>query len=150
MSSGLLTFDESAWPILVMTCPQRVSKESAADVTARLDRYLSRKDRFAIIVDSSAVKAVPDAAWRKHITDWAGDPKTFHKSQQYTVGTALIMLSPLARGIYTAIGWVMKHPTPQHAARDMADAVSWCCEQLTRAGVPRSRRLIELQQSLRM
>jgi hypothetical protein len=91
---------------------------------------------------------VPDAAWRKAITSWANDPDVRFKTERYNVGTALIMPSPLSRGIYTALQWIWKPASPQHAARTMVEAVTWCSEKLVKAGVPRSRTLIELAQSL--
>ena len=147
---GTVFFDESTWPVVIMRCAPVLSKDSARDVIDGVERLLSRRDRYALIIDTTPVKAMPDAAWRKAITDWANDPETYRKSAKYGLGTALIMLSPMVRGIFTAISWIVKHPTPQYAAADMADAVSWCCEQLVRAGVPRSRALIELQESQRM
>ncbi len=146
---GTVAFDESTWPVVIMRCPVSLSKDSPREIVHGLERILSRRDRFVLLIDTTLVKAIPDAAWRKALSDWANDPDTQRKTGRYSLGTALIMPSPMVRGIFTAISWVVKHPSPQYAARNMADAVSWCCEQVARAGVPRSRALIELERSQR-
>jgi hypothetical protein len=145
---GRLTFDESAWPVVILESPPIFSRDSPADIIAGFDHILSRKDRFALIVDTRPVETMPNAAWRKTITEWANDPQTQRRTSRYSVGTSLVITSPLARGIYTALSWFVKHTSPQHSAPNMAASVAWCCEQLTRAGVPRSRALVELQESL--
>jgi hypothetical protein len=66
------------------------------------------------------------------------------------VGTVMIVRSSVVRGAYTALSWIVKHTSPQYAAPDMADAVSWCCKQPERAGIPRSSALVELQRSQRL
>jgi hypothetical protein len=147
---GTVSFDESAWPVVVMRCPVSFSKDSPHDIIDGFERMMSRNDHFAVIIDATPVKTIPNAAWRKTITDWANAPHTQRKTARYSVGTVMIMPSPLARGIYTAISWVVKHTSPQYAAANMADAVSWCCERLIVAGVPRSRALVELQRSQRL
>jgi hypothetical protein len=145
---GRVTFDESAWPVVVLNSPPIFSSESSADIIAGFDHILSRKDPFALVVDTRPVKAMPNAAWRKKITEWANAPHTQRRTSRYSVGTSLVITSPLARGIYTALSWFVKHTSPQHFAPSMAASVAWCCEQLSRAGVPRSRALVELQASL--
>jgi hypothetical protein len=143
-----VTFDESAWPVVILNSPPVFSKDSTADIIAGFDHILSRKDHFALVVDTRPVKAMPSAAWRRTLTQWANDPHTQRRTTRYSVGTSLVITSPLARGIYTALSWFVKHTSPQHAAATMAASVAWCCEQLARAGVPRSRALVELQESL--
>jgi hypothetical protein len=150
VADGTLTFDESAWPLVVSVCPASLAKDSAVAIADEFERILAKKDRFALIVDTTPVKSVPDAAWRKAITAWANDPEIRLKTERYNVGTALIMPSPLSRGIYTALGWIWKPASPQHASSTMADAVGWCSDALVNAGVPRSRKLLELEQSLKL
>jgi hypothetical protein len=147
---GTASFDESAWPVVVMRCPDIFSKDSVHDVVAGFEHMMSRDDYFALIIDTLPLKAIPDASWRKVITVWANHPHTQRKTGRYSVGTVMIMRSSVVRGAYTALSWVVKHTSPQYAAPDMADAVSWCCKQLERAGVPRSRALVELQRSQRL
>jgi hypothetical protein len=145
-----LTFDESAWPLVVTVCPPSLARDSAAAIASEFERILARKEPFAVIVDTTPVKSVPDAAWRKEIGTWANDPEIRKKTERYNVGSALIMPSPLSRGIYTALGWIWKPASPQHAAATMSDAVLWCCDMLVKAGVPRSRKLLELERSLNL
>jgi hypothetical protein len=147
VTGGSLTFDETAWPLVVTVCPESLAKDSAIAIADEFERILTKKERFALIVDTTPVKSVPDAGWRKAITAWANDPDVRFKTERYNVGTALIMPSPLSRGIYTALQWIWKPASPQQATPTRADAVIWCCEKLVKAGVPRSPKLIELAQS---
>jgi hypothetical protein len=150
VTGGTLIFDESAWPLVVTVCPESLARDSAVAIADGFERILAKKEPFALIVDTTPVKSVPDAAWRKAITAWANDREVRFKTERYNVGTALIMPSPLSRGIYTALQWIWKPASPQQAAPTMADAVNWCCEKLVKGGVPRSPKLIELARSLKV
>ena len=148
VDGGTLTFDESAWPLVVALCPESFAKDSALAIADGFERILAKKERFVLIVDTTPVKSMPDAAWRKAIAAWANDPGVRFNTERYNVGTAMIMPSPLARGIYTALQWIWKPASPQQTTPTMASAVGWCCDALVKAGVPRSRKLLELQMKL--
>jgi hypothetical protein len=148
VKAGTVSFDESAWPVVILNSPATFSDESPADIVAGFDRILARSDHFALIVDTRPVKALPNAAWRKTVADWANHPRTQRRTGRYSVGTVMIFTSPLARGLYTALSWIVHHTSPQHSSADIGEAVVWSCEQLANKGVPRSRALVDLQRSL--
>jgi hypothetical protein len=135
--------------LLVATCPSdSFAKDSLAPFIATFEEIHARGERFALVIDTRPLKTMPSATWRKELTDWTNNPRVQRNSGRFNVGAAIILTSVLARGIYTALLWVWKPPSPQFAAATMAEAVDWCCDRLAEAGVPRSPKLIELHQSL--
>ncbi len=140
-SPGLITFDMNAWPLVVLACPARFGGGSLERLIADFEACHGRRQQFALIVDARLAHSMPDAKWRKGLTDWANDPRVRFETRQYSVGTALLFSSALARGAYTALLWFWRPPTPHFAAPTMAAGVEWCCQMLTRSGVALSAAL---------
>jgi hypothetical protein len=145
--AGCLSFDESAWPLVVATCPESLATESVEHLVGVFERIHAQKELFALVVDTRPVKTMPGATWRKDIVRWAGDSRVQANSGRYNVGTAVVLTSTVTRGIFTALGWVWKPASPLFPAASLSDAVVWCCDALAGKGVPRSTRLIELREA---
>lgn len=132
---GLVTFDTEAWPLVVLRCPARFADDSLEPLIADFEECHSQRRQFALLVDTRPARSMPNAKWRKGITDWANEPRVLLETRRYSVGTALLFSSALARGAYTALLWFWKPPTPHFPAPTMAVGVEWCCQMLTRSGV---------------
>jgi hypothetical protein len=141
-------FDETAWPLIVVTCPDYVADGTVASLVAFFEGTFERKERFALVIDTLLVKGVPGAGWRKDITAWSRDARTQENEKKYNAGSAIVLSSGLVRGIFVALGWMWKPASPITTAATLREGVDWCCEQLSRGGVPRSPKLLALQQSL--
>jgi hypothetical protein len=133
---GMFVFDRGAWPLVVLRCPARVEEGSLAPLIDDFEACHAQGHRFALLVDATAMQNMPSARWRRGLTDWANDPRVLAETRRYSVGTALLIASPLARGVYTALLWLWKPPTPHYAAATMSAAIEWCCQRLTLAAVP--------------
>jgi len=131
-----ISFDDSTWPIIVGTCPAKMSDGSVAPLGAFFEKVHARKEPFCTIIDSRLLKTMPSAKWRKDITRWATDPRVEADTHRYNVATAIVMESALARGVFVALGWLRKPASPTHAVSSMIEAMQWCGELLARAGVP--------------
>jgi hypothetical protein len=129
-------FDTDAWPLVVLRCPARIGERSLAPLIEEFEACHARGRRFALVVDATAMQGMPSARWRRGLTDWANDPRVLAETRRYSVGTALLIASPLARGVYTALLWLWKPPTPHYVAATMSAAIEWCCQRLTLAAVP--------------
>jgi hypothetical protein len=143
-----ISFDDSAWPFIVGTCPAQMSDASVTPLSAFFEKVHARKEPFCTIIDSRLLKTMPSAKWRKDITAWATDPTVEADTHRYNVATAIIISSALARGVFVALGWLRKPASPTHALGSMVEATRWCGELLARAGVPLSPKARALHDSL--
>jgi hypothetical protein len=145
-AGGSVAFDVEAWPLVIMTCGGNM-EGTVGPIRAFFETAHAREEPFAIMVDTRPVRSMPGPKWRRELTDWTGDPVVQLNSAQYNVATAVVLSSALARGVYTALGWLWKPASPVKACATPAEAVDWCCDLLMKAKVPRSPKLIELQRS---
>jgi hypothetical protein len=141
-------FDEAAWPLVVVTCPEQVADATVAPIVAFFDSLFERGERFALVVDTLPVKGVPGASWRKDITQWTRDARTLNNERKFNAGSAIVLSSGLVRGVFVALGWMWKPASPITVAATLREGVDWCCDRLSNSGVPRSPKLLALQQSL--
>jgi hypothetical protein len=133
---GKFCFDTDAWPLVVLRCPARIDETSLAPLIDHFEACHAHRRRFALVVDATATQSMPSAKWRRGLTDWANDPRVLAETRRYSVGTSLLIASPLARGVYTALLWLWKPPTPHYVTATMSAGVEWCCQRLTHASVP--------------
>jgi len=153
IDEGTFALDDSAWPLILGTCPARLGDTSVQALGAFFDDVHARKERFALIIDTRPLRAMPDARWRKEIAAWASSPKVQGHGLRYNAGTAVITSSMLTRGIFVAIGWLWQPSSPVRAIATVHEAAGWCSDQLARAGVllgPKAReRLASLAREVR-
>jgi hypothetical protein len=131
-----IVFDSDTWPLVVLRCPAHVGDGSLEPLIDEFEACHAKRRRFALLVDATAMQSMPSAKWRKGLTDWANDPRVREDTRRCSVGTALLLASPLVRGVYTALLWLWKPPTPHFVTATMGAGVEWCCERLTLAEVP--------------
>ncbi len=148
MESGSLTFDTNHWPLVLMTLGESLSDDSVGQIAAFFHTVHVRKELFALLVDTTRIKEVPSATWRRDLTDWTGKQDVQENSKKYNLGTAVVLSSAFARGAFVAIGWLWKPASPVRGFATAAEAVDWCSDQLVRGGVARSPNLFALQRSL--
>jgi hypothetical protein len=130
---GVVRFDTSAWPLLVIRMPDRLDLEAIESFFEGLDAVFARKSRFSAIVDTTALSGFPDAVGRQRLVE--GLNKRSFTEKAYTVGNGVVIVSAAARAVLTAINWVRPPITTQYLVADFAEAVEWCCGRLTAAKV---------------
>ena len=141
--------DDSCWPLVIATMPQKVSLDSLHTLEQFYERCFARRERFASVTDTTALRSLPDAVWRKRLADWLNAPAFRERNRLYNVGSATILTWAPVRATLTAIQWLWEPPSPQYYASDMRSAVDWCVERLQAEKVPVSFRLADLHASLR-
>jgi hypothetical protein len=134
----VISFDDSAFPIVVGVCPVQMSDASVPPMIAFFERVHARKERFCTIIDTLPLKTMPSPKWRRDVTAWASDPIVEAQTHRYNVATAVVISSSLARGVFVALGWLRKPASPQNTFGSMAEAAAWCVELMSRAKVPLS------------
>jgi hypothetical protein len=99
MKSSSITFDESRWPILIVTHPtETVDKEKTLEYLSKLESYFYRKERICIIFDVSGSRP-PSAEHRFLVASWIKSNKD--KIQPGFLGTAYVMPNIIQRLVLT-------------------------------------------------
>jgi hypothetical protein len=140
-------FVDSTWPLVVVHLPAVMGMAAIRSIVDGYEVLLRRDQRFAHVVDCSAVSKFPGASERKLLIDWLGDDVRIERERRLTVGTAVVLTSGPMRAFVSAINWVRRPSTPQKWTATQAEAVDWCCEQLVEAGVTLPPAVAALRQS---
>ncbi len=91
----------------------------------------ARKERFVALCDLGRVRAMPDAKQRART---AALTKSIEAdSMRYSLGTAMVVSNPIARGAMTAIDWINPPKIPQKYAGTLGEGCDWCIERLRAA-----------------
>ncbi len=133
--SGPARFVHGAWPVLVVHMPPVVNMVAIKSIIDGYEDVLRRNERFANVVDGSAIEKFPGSVERKMLTDWLTDEARVEKERRLTVATAVVVTSGPMRALLSAINWIGRPVAPQIAVATQAEAVEWCCARLTEAGV---------------
>lgn len=132
--------DERGWPLLLVRFPTLITADTMNTVITAIERAYERRERFAVVVDTSAVSKFPDARTRQILTDWVADARRTELDQKYTVATAVVISSGPLRALTAAINLVRRPVSPQHWTATLAEGLDWARGKLLEAGIPASGR----------
>lgn len=122
-------------PVVVMRCARVMDAGFMARAVEEFDELLRGTERFAVIVETSAVEMFPSANERKQFAAWMNRADVRDAQKRLNVGSSTIVRNAAMRGIMTAFYWIWTPPTPQHAAEDLAAAVRFALERLAAEGL---------------
>jgi hypothetical protein len=129
-------FVDSAWPLLIVHMPPMMNNMTAIrSIIDGFEAVLGRDERFASILNGSAVVKFPGSLERKVLMDWVGNEARIEKERRLTVATGLVLTSGPMRAFVSAINWVSRPVTPQIVTATQEEAVEWCCARLHQAGI---------------
>jgi hypothetical protein len=140
-----VTLVTTGWPVVVLVCPPRFDAAWVAELDAKFAPVFAKKERFALVTDSSPVVALPSAVERKQLTAWTSRPDQIALQKRFNVGSSTIVKNAVMRGTLQALYWFWTPGSPQHASRDFDDAWSWCGDQVVNAKVPLPAPILELK-----
>jgi hypothetical protein len=147
MSRGRII--DATWPIVVLVMPQRFDEALVQTLDLDFAKIFARKQRFALITDSRPVVELPKARERKMITDWASRPDQVVNQKTWNAGSSTIVQNALFRTVLQGFYWVWTPGSPQHAARDVDDAFTWCVQLLEKEKIPLSMTEAAMREILR-
>jgi hypothetical protein len=143
VKEGNFGVDSEAWPLVVMRIPPRFDLLAIERFTRQYDEVLARKTKFVLLADTTALTGFPNAVERRHLGQLM-NARNFAEGA-YALGYAVVMASPTARTVYTAILWLRPAPVPQVIVSDVAAALDWCCTRLGEAGLSLTPRIEALR-----
>lgn len=127
-------FDDSLYPLVVVRTPARFHDDDFVGLFRRFEANFARRERYALLLDTTPVSHVPTATQRALISDW--EKAHVADTRRWNVGTALVVTSALVRGVLTALAWAVPDETPRVHVKTEAEAAEWCTRRLDEAGVP--------------
>lgn len=137
------------WPLFVTIVPSRFDADDLQAYIAEVNKLYARKQRFATLVDTTAVIELPGAAARRILAEWQNS--TIEQIRHYNVCTATVLSSTLVRGAMTAMHWLFKPPNEQVAVATLAEGFDFCVDRLEKDRQPLSgelRRLVEREREV--
>jgi hypothetical protein len=130
----LVEVSDATFPLVVMRVPVALEGPAIQSMFDGMDRVLKRESRFALIVDTRALKGFPNAVDRGKIAEWM---KARNMAEaRYNLGNAVVLSSTVARAMLTAIEWVRRPITAHTYTGSLLEAIDWCSEKLKGASIP--------------
>ncbi|AUX47620.1 uncharacterized protein SOCE26_091420 [Sorangium cellulosum] len=125
-------YDDSSWPLFRVILPEeQLSDQEFAELADTLDGLFLRGGKFAVLMDARA--APPLAAKRRQVLG-ARAAASYARHPGQMAGLAVVLRSPLQRGIFTAIHWIVRPPHEAQAFSTLADAEEWLLSRLGATG----------------
>ncbi len=114
--------DDSRWPVVLDTSLGQLADEDLQRYNAARAERLARAERHVQVVDGRGGVRMT-SRHRKMIDDF--DEQNRDAQQRYLAGVAMVMTSPLLRGLLTAIYRLRPSVCPRRACRSLDEATSW-------------------------
>lgn len=130
-----MQFDESRWPVVVMTVDRAMSDAEFDEYLQRLTDAI-RRGPIATVIDSHG-SAVPSFDQQRRQAQWMNDTRELIASK--SLGNAFVVRSAPIRFTLSAIFLLAKMPCPYTVVESTEAAIDWCERQLERGGVPLGR-----------
>ena len=128
-----MRYDDSKWPLFrVYLGPVAMDDNEFATLVDTLDELFLRKERFGVVID---VRHAPVLSAQRRQTVAEHAKATFEHFPGKCVGIAVVLSSPLQRGVFTALNWFLRGTHPSRVFPTLFDAESWLAAELVAAGV---------------
>jgi len=127
--------DFSLYPLVQISVPEELDAKVAARMYEELEGLIERGGHYATVVDSTKVRRMPDALTRRALV--SGSDRLERHVEKWSLGTAIVIASPVVRGAHTALRWIRgdRLSVPEVAVSTLDEAYAWAAEQLESKGV---------------
>ncbi len=109
MGRSRIDVDISAWPVVLITPRGEASDAQYMEMFRTIEDLWRRKEKFLAITDTRFT-SVGSARQRQLIGDWMKKHESL--TNQYSLGSIIILSSAIVRGALTAINWIAQPRTP--------------------------------------
>jgi len=127
-----LVFDVSMWPLAVITMPPVTTPADIQYMQECYEHIFDAPMRHALIVDTTTIVRVPDAALRRELKAFEDSRRS--AAREKNIGSAVVLANALVRGAYTALRWISPQPAPNKAFATVQDAAQWCVQGIENDG----------------
>jgi hypothetical protein len=136
-ASAGIRYDDSEWPIVVVTLPgHELSEAEFRENLREMGKYGERGGRFGFVVDTRGAPD-PNADRRRAIAEfWDG---CLRRYGEFFIGAAIVMSSSTGRAVFKAILWLRSSPlllvpvaTPAEGLEKLRTAASVSRQRIAR------------------
>jgi hypothetical protein len=139
--ASTITFDDSLWPLLVVRFSGTPTQQQFEEYLATRQKYLDRREKHVLIYDTVRFQVLTPEQRQRQI-NWLRERARL--MQETSLGSALIIISPVARMLLSMVLQFSQAKTPYHAARSMPEAARWAAERLDGAGLVQDARRVRV------
>jgi hypothetical protein len=126
----MIDVDERLWPLVIYRFRGLVSMDEMNQYLARQDVLLARNTPTLSLVIATETKLWETPVLRRQ-ADWIKQNQDLLR--RYSLGAALVIQSPIVRGMLKAILWIQPMPQPYAVFSTVEGALGWLREQLAKA-----------------
>ncbi len=130
-----ITYDESKWPWLIVKMPaQAVSDQAFVAHLEHMSGYSARGVRFGIVADAHGAPPL-NAVRRRQVAELIDQEMARHGEN--LVGIAVVIASPVARGVLKVIQWTSRTRHPMTSFDSVEAGLAWLREMKTAKSRPK-------------
>ena len=118
----MIDVDDRHWPLVIYRFNGVVTMSELEAYLKRQDEMLSRRELTMALVLTDKVK-MWDTPVLKRQAEWVKEHRDILR--RYSLGVALVIQSPLVRGMLRAILWMQPMPQPHAVCSTSAEALEW-------------------------
>ena len=127
-----LNFDVYMWPLVLVTMPPVTGVDDITYLQACYEHVFAAPTRHALIVDTTTIAKVPDAALRRRMKDFEDGKRPIIARKN--IGSAIVIQNSIIRGAFTALRWISPQPAPNKAFSEIREAAKWCIRGIEQDG----------------
>jgi hypothetical protein len=124
--------DESGWPIVVAHWQGPLTDDELTLALGHIDRWLARRQRFALLMDSRGAGGMSPEARARLVTHMKENAPL---TSRYLV-QASVVDSMIQRTLFFAVNLLFPNPFPAKVFSDMETARAWVEQQLAEGTAP--------------
>ena len=126
----MIEVDEHLWPLVIFRFRFRPSMEELEAYLARQDVMLARREPMVSLVLAEEAKLWETPVLRRQ-AEWIKEHEALLR--QYSLGVAMVMQSPIVRGMLKAILWIQPMPQPYTVCSTVEEGLRWLRERVASA-----------------
>ncbi len=129
----MISVDLARWPLVVYRFANEVTLSQLEAYLARQEEMLLRRERSASVVIVESLRMWETAVVRRQAA-WIKEHED--ELRRASLGVALVMTSPLARGMLKAVLWIQPMPQPHKICSTVEEALEWVRARFAEARIP--------------
>lgn len=126
--------EDKVWPFVISVLPPEPDHAFFGRYFEKQKELLQRREPWVHLVDIRLVVKFPDARVRNLVAERTKELEPL--SAKYNLGTATVIKNSIARGILTAIHWIMPPPHPFLNVATPQEGVEYLRGCLQKADIP--------------
>jgi len=126
----MIEIDDRLWPLVIFRFRFRPSMDELERYLARQEEMLARKQPMISLVQAEQAKLWETPVLRRQ-AEWIKEHEALLR--QYSLGVAMVMQSPIVRGMLKAILWIQPMPQPYTVCSSVEEGLRWLRERVASA-----------------